>query len=274
MKKPMRNPGNIIARRPGLDGLRAIACLIVLINHAAGSALGPIEFGDTILQLGVGKIGVWLFFVLSAFLLSLQFISATYAPKFLPDYILGRILRILPAFVMAVVLYRFLGGAGIDNWEMVWFTITMQSAPAHLWTIPAEFAFYFVLPLIILPAIWLTKVFSFWAAAAFGVLTLIASIVAWPPLTAPPNSSWFGYYMPVFLSGRAAAVWARTVPVHKSSAKTITIFATVAVAVIIVVAKIAEALSGNELLPRSHFLLGPMFGLVVYGVYVGAPRWL
>lgn len=51
-------------RFEGADGIRGLACLIVLCTHAVA-----MFFNSTYMALaGMGKVGVWLFFVLSAFL--------------------------------------------------------------------------------------------------------------------------------------------------------------------------------------------------------------
>ena len=57
-------------RVPSLDGLRGLAVLLVLVSHASniGVWLGP--WFDC---RGVGRYGVFLFFVLSAYLLTRQF---------------------------------------------------------------------------------------------------------------------------------------------------------------------------------------------------------
>lgn len=52
---------------PALDGLRGLAVGIVLLSHAANVGL-PVLPGFTLS--GIGKSGVYLFFVLSAFLLT------------------------------------------------------------------------------------------------------------------------------------------------------------------------------------------------------------
>src|SRR6218665_2303652 len=58
-------------RQSSLDGIRGTAALIVLLSHTslAGQTLAPwLNFG------GTGHVGVYLFFVLSAYLVTLSFI--------------------------------------------------------------------------------------------------------------------------------------------------------------------------------------------------------
>lgn len=73
-------------RYEGADGIRGLACLIVICVH--GSAF---FFPDTGHYLaGTGKIGVWLFFVLSAFLLTSKFIRSGFAARLVVGYAVGR----------------------------------------------------------------------------------------------------------------------------------------------------------------------------------------
>src|SRR5690242_13493204 len=75
-----------------LDGLRAVACLIVLVLHGYHFSLAP-EYPTSswlFTLAGVAKVGVWLFFALSAFLLSTQLIDGSTS---LRDFITGRVLR-------------------------------------------------------------------------------------------------------------------------------------------------------------------------------------
>lgn len=53
-------------RYPAADGIRGLACLLVLCTHLPGFFLP--DYGKYVT--GTGKYGVWLFFVLSAFLLT------------------------------------------------------------------------------------------------------------------------------------------------------------------------------------------------------------
>ena len=55
-----------------LDGLRGLAVLMVVFGHGANHGLGP--FGPDSMMIR-GKLGVYLFFVLSAYLLDRQIIK-------------------------------------------------------------------------------------------------------------------------------------------------------------------------------------------------------
>lgn len=132
-------------RFPGADGIRGLACVVVLLTHAF--AMFFMTTAGLYLA-GTGKIGVWLFFVLSAFLLTHKFQTSGFSTSVLASYALGRVLRILPLFALAVGVYFVLGTAGIYSARDVWLALTFQKGYAHLWTIPVEFTFYAWLPLV------------------------------------------------------------------------------------------------------------------------------
>lgn len=184
------------------DGIRGIACLMVLIVHSTiffHPALGPF------LQ-GAGKIGVWLFFVLSSFLLSRHLMSTGLNREVLLDYSVGRFLRIIPLFALAVLTYKALGTAGIDSWPDAMQAISLRKGYAHLWTIPAEFKFYVLLPIILSVALVARRRLGKTSAILFVVATGTAFALAFPYTETPENSTQVGWYVPCFLLGMIAAM--------------------------------------------------------------------
>src|SRR5690348_11870329 len=88
-----------------LDGLRGIAVLIVIASHLSNAGMGllPVSMG------GTGKSGVYLFYVLSAFLLVrlmlLRGARDGYGNRRMwADYALRRVLRIWPLFLVVLLL--------------------------------------------------------------------------------------------------------------------------------------------------------------------------
>jgi peptidoglycan/LPS O-acetylase OafA/YrhL len=152
--------------RPQLDGLRALAVATVLIQHfmpkeALPGALGNIPYG---------LFGVYLFFVLSGFLITailLQMRSQMngrlqQAPSQLRSFYLRRALRIFPLYFFVLAVAVALGASGIMD-ALPWllsFTFNFQVAVqgwfpdsfAHLWTLCVEEQFYLIWPLVVLVA--------------------------------------------------------------------------------------------------------------------------
>jgi peptidoglycan/LPS O-acetylase OafA/YrhL len=94
-----------------LESLRGVAILLVLLFHLDGFILGLAHRSHTIVSpafafIGAGHSGVSLFFILSAFLLSLPFLAEADGGKRVvrTRYFERRALRILPAYWTAVVV--------------------------------------------------------------------------------------------------------------------------------------------------------------------------
>ncbi|MGH7939351.1 MAG: acyltransferase family protein [Bryobacteraceae bacterium] len=143
-------------RQPGLDLLRALAIVIVVIYHAGlfGFAL-PYDLHR------FGWIGVDLFFVLSGYLIGGQLLTSL-ARK--GDIQFGRFyarraLRILPAYLLVLAIY-FLAPAWREFPKIspLWkFLLSVQNidlqggtAFSHAWSLAVENQFYLLLPLILI----------------------------------------------------------------------------------------------------------------------------
>jgi len=64
---------------PALDGLRGLAAMAVVFSHASNADMGVI-YGVPLA--GLGRFAVWLFFVISAFLLTRQALVALSAGEY------------------------------------------------------------------------------------------------------------------------------------------------------------------------------------------------
>jgi len=207
--RPAQNREYIAA----LTGLRGVAAFFVFLYHY--EALHPgirldllIPYVGVILQfpLGLGFVGVDLFFVLSGFLLTLPFARAALGlgPKpALPRYFKRRFLRVFPAYY-AQFFIILLAGA----WFLSWRAQTPTSLVAHLlmffnigwapvrpmvgvwWTLPVEMGFYLFLPLLapfmrlnrwpwaLLVGLMVTVLYRAWAAVHFGPESTTAAFLA------------------------------------------------------------------------------------------------
>lgn len=186
----------------GADGVRGLACLLVLLAHAPGffvPSLAPYFSGT-------GKFGVWLFFVLSAFLLTNKFERTGFGFSAISAYGVGRVLRIIPIFSLVVVLCYFVGAAGINNYGDVGAALAFQKGYAHLWTIPVEFKFYFLLPVFAYCLISVKRIFGHGGALLVAVFMIAATQFIWPFWLTPENSIDTHWYLPSFIIGCYAAV--------------------------------------------------------------------
>jgi peptidoglycan/LPS O-acetylase OafA/YrhL len=143
-------------RQPGLDLLRAVAIVIVVIYHAALFGFGLPGRVDRF-----GWIGVDLFFVLSGYLIGGQLLAPLARGKGikLGRFFARRALRILPAYLVILAIY-FLLPPWREYPEMfpLWkFLLSVQNiglrggtAFSHAWSLAVEDQFYLLLPLVLL----------------------------------------------------------------------------------------------------------------------------
>src|SRR5437773_11907305 len=143
-------------RQPGLDLLRALAIIVVVIYHA-----GIMGFPLPGQAHRFGWIGVDLFFVLSGYLIGGQLVAPlAHGQNIKLGRFFGRrALRILPAYLVVLAIYLFL-----PSWreypEMFppWkFLLSVQNiglhggtAFSHAWSLAVEDQFYLLLPLVLL----------------------------------------------------------------------------------------------------------------------------
>lgn len=119
----------------GLDGLRGLAALCVLLSH------GLSTYTAQRLHEGLGQMGVALFFVLSAYLLTRLWGGAAFDRVNIVTYLVHRAARVLPLFWLSVPIYVALYS------ETAWNGVVCAAAVScawSLWTIPVELQFYAV----------------------------------------------------------------------------------------------------------------------------------
>jgi len=153
---------------PGLNGLRALAALTVLVSHIFFDTFG--EWGLEPLKLPLFSDGVTLFFVISGFLITyllLQEINKTNTIN-IPKFYVRRILRIWPIYylyILVVIIAFFLIGKQSDilNNTLYYYIFFAANIPflsaagialiVHYWSIGVEEQFYLFWP-------WLAKLFK------------------------------------------------------------------------------------------------------------------
>lgn len=146
-----RNPSTI----PGLDGLRAISILIVMISHAGLQGLVP------------GVFGVTVFFAISGYLITRLLLdevdrTGTIA---IGSFYARRMLRLYPpliAYVAVMALVGYAAGEPVDplgaasallyfaNYVNIFAPHRLDGIGGHLWSLAVEEHFYAFYPLLLL----------------------------------------------------------------------------------------------------------------------------
>lgn len=173
---------------PALDGLRAIAVLMVLLAHFREASSHW-----TWQVLHQGGFGVYLFFVLSGFLITRILLSTKNKPAYFRNFYARRTLRIFPLYygVLALQFWvllpifptpRILADAHYQGWLWAYgyniltavkghfFFTSDWMVLGHFWTLAVEEQFYLVWPLIVL------------ALSRESLLKLCIGIVALTPI--------------------------------------------------------------------------------------------
>jgi peptidoglycan/LPS O-acetylase OafA/YrhL len=148
-------------RAHNLDVLRAVAALMVLEGHAynlsgLGIPLVATNLSEVLLNLSVT--GVWLFFVISGYVISRSFVRALLADEDLPSigrYAIRRVARLFPLYWLALVAAIVtVGREGARIWDLAAHVLLLHNLvpgeqlailPAA-WTLGLELLFYVSVP--------------------------------------------------------------------------------------------------------------------------------
>lgn len=165
-------------RLPVLDGLRGLAALIVVLGHASYQEMMP----SLLRGKGVAQMGVVLFFLLSGFLMTYLYAGTPLSVGRISAYARHRFGRVLPLYVLVVVLsfvtYKFVVPVAIFDVfsiEDLLGHLLIIKANGVLWTVPVEIQFYLVFV-----AIWYaeSRGVSLPVIAVLAVLCVLAAYLS------------------------------------------------------------------------------------------------
>ncbi len=181
---------------PELDGLRALAALMVMAVHLAEAGIhlpGPVSFGNT---------GVDMFFVLSGFLITTILLRAKPGDwDEVKTFYVRRSLRIFPLYFGYLIVSSLLGYLAswpywvyLQNFADAW--NVPVAGPRHFWSLAVEEQFYLVWPFLVLfsPRRWLVP-------TLFAMIFMSAGLRFF---VVRPNPDFFYYLTFTRLDGLAA----------------------------------------------------------------------
>jgi peptidoglycan/LPS O-acetylase OafA/YrhL len=182
---------------PGIQGLRAIASICVVIFHVC-YINKPSLAVPWVLSVAVSHMGlsVHLFFIISAFSLMHTYHLAAQSEGWLTEYFIKRFFRIAPLFYMMLIFNYGVFIWNIDPWVVLAnVTFTYNFFPPLFgsviwagWTLGVEFPIYLVLPLLI-GREWKTR---YWLLIV--ALTFVISFAARTYLVGPAYPDDYAYY--------------------------------------------------------------------------------
>lgn len=177
---------------PELDGLRAIAIMLVLVWHYFSAQVASTP--GTVLSASIGLAraswsGVDLFFILSGFLIAGILIDHRDAPHIIRNFYIRRVCRILPLYLLVVTAFfiaryvasdpnAWLYKGSLPDWSYLTFTQNFFMASTNAfgahwldvtWSLALEEQFYLFVPVILvfLPHRW-------------GIALIVSAIVLAP----------------------------------------------------------------------------------------------
>jgi peptidoglycan/LPS O-acetylase OafA/YrhL len=238
-------PVDFRTRLPALDGIRALAIILVFQLHYGGG----IHSGNFLRVYKAitdrGWVGVDLFFVLSGFLITGILFDTHADSRFFTRFYLRRALRILPVFYMVMLLLALL--TPILHYQWHWMELTylvyignvfgtghpmaheLSSTVypnafvemGHFWSLCVEEQFYLLWPLVV----WLVRdrIRLIWTAAGISLLALMLRVVMVFTLSPPVAEAWIDWNLPfrmdslligailaLVLRGPSASQWQRS----------------------------------------------------------------
>jgi peptidoglycan/LPS O-acetylase OafA/YrhL len=193
----------LVDHTKSLDGLRGLAVIIVLLAHSSN---GQLFFHEYLNFQKTGKIGVYLFFVLSSYLLDRQIIKAFQAKNtstlYWANYILRRLLRIYPLFIISLLIYFSLFNLGLTkaNWNLnhILNHLLLIEGRSFYWSIAVEIKYYLISPILIYFIHRYLKWDTIFSITFISILIILSLIV-----TFTINISKLSIigYLPIFLTG-------------------------------------------------------------------------
>ncbi len=209
---PVDEPGSAVGGTrgflPAVEGMRACAAVGVVITHVA------FQTGHTTWSTGrlLGRfdLAVAVFFALSGFLLWRGHAAAARGLRKAPPtghYLRSRIVRIMPGYLVAVVVILSLlpdASSGLVVWlanltlTQIYVPLTLTAGLTQMWSLSVEVSFYLALPILALLARRLPVRARIPAIAAVAFASFFWGLIPFTvpfgvnPLTWPPAFfSWF-----------------------------------------------------------------------------------
>jgi len=166
-------------RLPGLDGLRGIAILWVILGHAV--------MGTPAVNSIVGGLGVSVFFVISGFLITTLLLKEkiTTGKISLKKFYLRRLLRIYPVLILYLVVLLILNTAlhlNIGVKSFISAALMVQNLPRlstynwhlqHFWSLSVEEQYYLVFPGILALSLRMAKTIMLAIVITVPIISLL-----------------------------------------------------------------------------------------------------
>lgn len=234
----------VAGHQNALDGVRAIAALMVLAFHVAVDAGTPAQPDSLAWLYFGGQAGVPIFFALSGLLLYRPYAFATLSGRPAPGartYLRKRVLRILPVYwVLVVVIMLTTLRDHIGDWVTwiqlltlthvydptpLWNNMLGPNGMGQVWSLGVEWAWYLALPPTAALFGWFARRGGddvgkrarrlLWCLVPYAALSPVFTTLLYVPHFRPEYSNWLPHFTAWFATGMAFAIvsaWAKLEP--------------------------------------------------------------
>lgn len=134
-----------------LNGFRALAVLMVLVFHWIGGQFG-------FLNIQLGTLGVYMFFVLSSFLITNILLELRGSPNAFKTFYFRRALRIFPIYYLLLASLWVINYEDVRN-DVIYYALYLQNLHfyahdvnnmiGHLWSLSVEEHYYLLWPFVV-----------------------------------------------------------------------------------------------------------------------------
>ncbi|MCA8974961.1 MAG: acyltransferase [Planctomycetes bacterium] len=181
--RPDESVADRLAYLPALDGLRAIAVLLVMWSHIKPDTPGyPTWLADLRSVVMPGEMGVEIFFVLSGFLITRILLAERRRRQPVRWFLLRRLLRIFPIYYLLIAVMAVVRPGPSLPWCAVYLSnfhfvdhgdVSMMR---HTWSLCVEEHFYLLWPLVtaFAPGPWARRIMTFGIMPLAVILAVLA----------------------------------------------------------------------------------------------------
>ncbi len=198
---------------PAVEGMRACAAIGVVVTHAAFQTGHSTGVDGRLL--GRFDLAVAVFFALSGFLLWRGHVAAAHGLRKRPatgHYVRSRVVRIMPAYLVAVVVILTLLPDAEHASPVVWLAnltltqiyvpLTLTAGLTQMWSLSVEVGFYLALPVL---AMLTRRLRVEWRIPAIAAVAVGSWAWAWAPVGSRPGLNPLNW-PPAFFSWFAAGM--------------------------------------------------------------------
>ena len=250
-----------------LESMRGLACIIVVIAHVI--SFHPII---GIYANGCGKIGVWLFFIMSSFLLIYHAQNRFVSIKTFLLYYWNKALRLYPVYIIGIGV-AYVCGLVTEPISIIRHVLLLDGV-GHFWYMSVIIRFYLIAP--VLEWLYLKSKRIF---VLVIILLGIGTGIIFPFTECLVNSIQLVWYFPVFAMGMLLCIlfdYTKNWTIHLKWDIVILFFYAIIISLTPIARQLLFRYSPGSFLQNKYLFLGGIWCIILFGISKGTivKRWL